>query len=208
MPAARQPRSNPLQSARFLLSAARPRQFPEPAPEVAFAGRSNAGKSSALNRLCDQRGLARTSKAPGRTRQINFFELAGGARLADLPGYGFAKVPESVRQDWARLVEAYLSKRAGLAGVVLIMDARHPLKDFDLQMLDYAAGLELPVHLLLSKADKLKRNARERNLAWVRSELGSETGVQLFSAESGLGIDEARTTVCDWLGIARRDPKD
>lgn len=206
MTAASPHRTNPLQSARFLLSAASPRQFPPPAPEVAFAGRSNAGKSSALNQLCNQRGLARTSKAPGRTRQINFFELAGGARLADLPGYGYAKVPERVRQGWARLIESYLEGREGLAGIVLIMDARHPMKDFDRQMLDYAGAVNLAVHVLLTKADKLKRGERERSLATVRQELDEGASVQLFSAESGLGVDEARTMLAEWLGIEPRDP--
>ena len=194
--------TNPLRSARFLLGAARPAQFPAPAPEVAFAGRSNAGKSSALNRLCERRNLARTGKAPGRTQQINFFELDGGQRLADLPGYGYARVPERVRQGWARLIESYFSNRPGLAGVILIMDARHPLKPFDRDMLEYADALELPLHVLLTKADKLKRGEQKRVLATVNAGLNALASAQLFSATSGLGAVEARERVCDWLGLA------
>ena len=188
-----------LAGAAFLTSAARPAGFP-PAdrPEVAFAGRSNAGKSSALNALCARRGLARISKTPGRTQLINFFELPDG-RLVDLPGYGFAKVPPKVKQGWQALIEAYLTGRTTLRGVVLIMDSRRPLTDFDRQLLDWGTAAGLHFHLLLTKADKLGRGARANALLGVKKAC-PEHSAQLFSALSGLGVDEARAAVGGWLG--------
>src|SRR5262245_28516753 len=142
--------------ARFISSAAQPGDFPDDSGvEVVFAGRSNCGKSSAINAITGRRALARTSRTPGRTQLINFFELEPDRRLVDLPGYGYAKVSEDMRRYWRELIGAYFSGRSSLAGVVLIMDARHPLKDLDWQMLEHAHGL--PLHVLLSKADKLSR---------------------------------------------------
>jgi GTP-binding protein len=179
-------------------SAARPGDFPEDAgAEIAFAGRSNCGKSSAINAITARRGLARTSRTPGRTQLINFFELEPGARLVDLPGYGYAKVSEEKRLYWRELIGAYFSGRRSLAAVVLIMDARHPLKELDWQMLQHAAGL--PLHVLLSKADKLGRAEGARTLAAVRGELPADASVQLFSAVSGAGVDEARARVATLL---------
>lgn len=182
----------------FLTSAAGPEGFPPPAgPEIAFAGRSNAGKSSALNAITGLKGLARTSKTPGRTQLINFFDTPGG-RLVDLPGYGFAKVPDAVKARWQRLMEAYLNEREPLSGLVVVMDIRHPLKPFDEQMLGWAAHAELPVHVLLTKADKLTRNHQNQALAKVRRAL-PEASLQLFSAVSGQGLDEVRALLARWL---------
>lgn len=188
----------PLAGVTFLASAPRAGAFPpDDRPEVAFAGRSNAGKSSALNTLCGQRKLARTSKTPGRTQAINFF-AAGDGRLVDLPGYGFARVPPKVRAAWQGLVEGYLARRAGLRGVVLLMDARHPLTPFDRQLLDWGAARALPFHVLLTKADKLGHGARTGTLRDVARAL-PEHGVQLFSATHRIGLDEARARIEAWL---------
>lgn len=193
---------NPFASTRFLLSAAALDGLP-PAdrPEVAFAGRSNAGKSSALNRLCGQKQLARVSKTPGRTQLLNFFEVPGG-RLVDLPGYGFAQVPGSVRRDWGALVTGYIESRVNLRGLVLVMDARHPLTDFDRQMLAWAAAQQLPCHVLLTKADKLKFSAQKRtftDVAGTMPVLHDDASVQLFSSETGAGVEDARRIVLGWL---------
>ena len=151
--------------------------------EVAFAGRSNAGKSSAINALTGQPRLARTSKTPGRTQLINFFLVAPGRYLVDLPGYGFAKVPMAVKNKWQQELEEYLRRREQLAGLVLLSDVRHPLKDYDRMMIQWATQAELPLHLLLTKADKLKRGAAKNTLLAVRKELGglTDVSVQLFS---------------------------
>lgn len=195
--------SQPPLNARFLTSAASVRQLPpDDVLEVAFAGRSNAGKSSALNALTGRRGLARISKTPGRTQMINFFELEGGGRFADLPGYGFARVPERMRRNWRSLIEGYLSKRAGLRGIILLMDVRHPLTPFDQQMLEWSGHLGLACHILLTKADKLGRGAAKSQLLKVRRELevqGAVAGIQLFSATKAQGVEEARTQVAAWL---------
>ncbi len=185
-------------NAKFMSSAARPGDFPEDAGvEIAFAGRSNCGKSSAINAITGRRSLARTSRTPGRTQLINFFELGPGRRLVDLPGYGYAKVSEEKRLYWRELIGAYFSGRKSLAAVVLIMDVRHPLKDLDWQMLEHAD--DLPVHVLLSKADKLSRTEGTRTLAAVRSELSPDASVQLFSAVSGFGVEDARARVATLL---------
>jgi GTP-binding protein len=167
--------------------------------EIAFAGRSNAGKSSALNAISGVSGLARVSKLPGRTRLINLFALDGNLRLVDLPGYGYARVPEAERRRWGELLDGYFRTRRALAGAVLVMDVRHPLTDFDRQLLAFAAPLALPVHILLSKADKLGRAAGERSLAAVRKQLAGRASVQLFSAHSGDGVEQARKLLTGWF---------
>lgn len=183
----------------FLTSAAGPDGFPPPAgPEVAFAGRSNAGKSSALNAITGLKALARTSKTPGRTQLINFFDAPEVGRLVDLPGYGFAKVPEAIKARWRKLMEAYLNEREPLAGIVIVMDVRHPLKPFDEQMLAWTEHAGKPVHVLLTKADKLTRNHQNQALSKVRRLL-PQASLQLFSAVTGQGVDEARALVSRWL---------
>lgn len=193
-------------NATFILSAAKLGQCPaDVGVEVAFAGRSNAGKSSAINAICDHNKLARASKTPGRTQQINFFALAEDKRLVDLPGYGFARVPLEIRLQWTKLVENYLGKRRSLAGIVLLMDVRHPLKDQDRDLIGWAAALGIPLHVLLTKADKLSRGPGKSTLLAVRRELASipATTVQLFSALSGAGIDEARKVLDQWYATPR-----
>ncbi|HEV2111617.1 MAG TPA: ribosome biogenesis GTP-binding protein YihA/YsxC [Gammaproteobacteria bacterium] len=172
---------------------------PDRGREVAFAGRSNAGKSSALNAITGVSGLARVSKTPGRTRLLNLFTVAGDLRLVDLPGYGYAKVPQAERARWGEMLEAYLSARQCLAGLIMIMDVRHPLTDFDRQLLAYAGPLSLPVHVLLSKSDKLGRGAAQQSLAAVKRGLMARASVQLFSALSGDGVEEAQQLLAGWL---------
>lgn len=176
---------------------------PDEGREVAFAGRSNAGKSSALNALTRQRALARTSKTPGRTQLLNFFALDDGHRLVDLPGYGFARVPEAVKRRWQLAMADYLNRRCSLVGLILIMDLRHPLSPFDQQMLDGCQHSALPVHILLNKADKLKRGPALNTLHAVRRTLSGYTqvSVQLFSATRPLGVDEAHAVLDDWLEL-------
>jgi GTP-binding protein len=176
-----------------MLGAAQPKQFPDDGgAEVAIAGRSNAGKSSAINAIVARQSLARSSKTPGRTQQINFFELTPGQRLVDLPGYGFAKVPVNMRQHWGALLTSYFSQRTCLAGAMVVMDSRHPLTDIDTQMLDLAASRALPIHILLTKSDKLSRSVAMKTLADVRKQLSGNMTVQLFSATAKTGVDEAR----------------
>lgn len=183
----------------FLTSSWQPHQFPaDQGAEVAFAGRSNAGKSSALNAITNRKDLARTSKTPGRTQLINFFAINEQQRLADLPGYGYAKVPEKMRDHWRKLMERYVETRASLAGVVIVMDSRHPLTDFDWQMLEWTGAQNLPVHLLLTKADKLGRGESMATLKKVRTEAGGASA-QLFSAVKKTGVDEARREVLKML---------
>ena len=185
---------------RFLTSAAALGGLPaDLGREVAFAGRSNAGKSSALNAITGVNGLARVSKTPGRTRLLNVFTLTEAMRLVDLPGYGYAKVPEAERLRWGELLDGYLGSRQSLAGLIQVMDIRHPLTDFDRQMLGVAGELQLPVHVLLSKADKLKRGAAASALQQVRRELQGWGTAQLFSAHSGEGVEDAQKHLADWL---------
>jgi GTP-binding protein len=197
---------HPFRHARFVLSVPDPRQLPaDDGAEIAFAGRSNAGKSSALNVLCDQVGLARTSKTPGRTQSLVVFEVGPGRRLIDLPGYGYAKVPEAVRTQWRGAIDRYLRERQSLRGVVLIMDSRHPLKEFDQLMLGYCRDVGLPCHILLTKADKLSRGEAARTLALLRRELaeaGFAASAQLFSALQKSGVDEARAALSTMLDRA------
>ncbi|ANF56750.1 ribosome biogenesis GTP-binding protein YihA/YsxC [Halotalea alkalilenta] len=190
-------------AARFLISAPTLATCPEDSgAEVAFAGRSNAGKSSAINTLTGQKALARTSKTPGRTQLINFFALDDERRLVDLPGYGFAKVPESVKLEWQRHLADYLQHRQALKGVVLLMDVRHPLTEFDQMMLGWAEQAGLPLHLLLTKADKLKRGAATNALRQVERALAGRTEqveVQLFSSLARQGLDTLEARLNGWL---------
>jgi GTP-binding protein len=185
---------------RFLTSAWQPGQFPpDQGAEVAFAGRSNAGKSSALNAITGRKDLARISKTPGRTQLINFFELDERRRLTDLPGYGYAKVPEHMKQHWQELLSRYVERRACLKGLVIVMDARRPLTDFDWQMLEWTRAQVLGVHLLLTKADKIGRGEGATVLRKVRAEVGDGASVQLFSSVAKTGVEEARREVLKML---------
>ena len=200
-------RVNPFyRQARFLTSAARLHQCPpDEGFEVAFAGRSNAGKSSAINAICDHKGLTKVSKTPGRTQLINFFELDEQRRLVDLPGYGYAKVSVNVKKAWQESLAEYLEKRRCLKGLILLMDVRHPLKDFDLQMLEWAGRMELPVHVLLTKADKLKHGPASASLLKVKKALKAMDGrfsAQLFSSLKRTGIDEVHRILDNWLALA------
>ncbi|HCA22629.1 MAG TPA: YihA family ribosome biogenesis GTP-binding protein [Pseudomonas sp.] len=191
------------QQATFIKSASLVSQCPpDIGLEVAFAGRSNAGKSSALNTLTHAR-LARTSKTPGRTQLINFFKLDDERRLVDLPGYGYAKVPLELKAHWQQHLDAYLTGRQSLVGLVLVMDLRHPLSDFDCMMLEWARKSDIPAHVLLSKADKMAFGAAKNALLKVqtrmRKELGSNASVQLFSSPKRMGIDEAHGRLAQWL---------
>ncbi len=186
--------------AKFVLSANAVEQFlPDTGTEVAVAGRSNAGKSSAINVIVNRRQFARTSKTPGRTQLVNFFELRHGQRLVDLPGYGFAKVAESVRQHWGRLLSDYFQQRKSLSGLILVVDVRRQLGDFDRQMLSFASSMEVPVHVLLTKADKLKRGKAATALLEVNKELGDSASVQLFSALRRHGVEEATAMLDKFL---------
>ena len=198
--------SNPLNPAQYLLSAHTTRQLPaDGGMEVAFAGRSNAGKSSALNALTHRNGLARVSKTPGRTQQLVFFQVQPDRYLVDLPGYGYAKVPQELQAHWQAFIDQYFRTREALRGLVVVMDIRHPLKDYDRQMLGYAVQRGLPAHALLTKADKLGRGQQGQALQAVKKELfssfGDTVGVQTFSAESKQGVEEARAVVVGWLGL-------
>lgn len=177
---------------------------PEYGVEVAFAGRSNAGKSSAINALTNNGKLARTSKTPGRTQLINFFSLSDTQRLVDLPGYGYAKVSREMKELWQRHLSEYLQNRQSLYGLVLLMDIRHPLQEFDTTMLQWARKANMPVHILLTKADKLSRGAAASTLAQVlkavrQSGAGQQVTAQCFSALKRQGIDELKTVLQQWL---------
>ena len=191
--------------AEFLLGAAKLSQLPaDQGFEVAFAGRSNAGKSSVLNVLCQQKSLARTSKTPGRTQQINVFNLDEKRRLVDLPGYGYAKVSEKVKKEWQDTLDSYLQQRECLKGVVLIMDIRHPLKPFDTMMVDWAYQSGLPTHVLLNKSDKLKRGPAKNTLFSVLAELkpyADLISVQLFSALKRTGSEDVYDVLDKWFDL-------
>ena len=169
--------------------------------EIAFAGRSNAGKSSAINAITGQKALARISKTPGRTQLINFFEVESGHYLVDLPGYGFAKVPLTIKEKWQRELEKYLRQRKTLVGLVVLSDIRHPMKEFDQKMVAWSVQSELPVLLLLTKADKLNRGAAQNMLLKVQKQLQDKAlvRVKLFSARDGTGIDRARDQLSQWF---------
>jgi GTP-binding protein len=195
------------QQAQFQMSAAKLSQLPpDEGREVAFAGRSNAGKSSAINKITGQKSLARTSKTPGRTQLINFFSLDEERRLVDLPGYGYAKVAEDIKRRWQATMERYLSSRHSLQGLILLMDVRHPLKEVDRQLLGWCWQVAMPVHVLLTKADKLNRGPAQSVLLQVRRELearapAGSTSVQLFSALKGTGLDQVYGVLDGWLGV-------
>jgi GTP-binding protein len=209
--------SNPVQGAQFVLAAHRVSQLPaDQGAEVAFAGRSNAGKSSALNALTNHKGLARTSKTPGRTQQMVAFSLPPPTqvrgqppldiRLIDLPGYGYAKVPLEMREHWKLEIDAYLHQRQSLRGLILIVDIRHPLKEFDRQMLEFCLATQLACHVLLTKADKLSRNQGTLALAALRKQFvadGLHATAQVFSSSAGTGVDEARDAVMTLLRTPR-----
>lgn len=172
--------------------------------EIAFAGRSNAGKSSAINTLVGHTRLAFVSKTPGRTQLINIFRMNNGAALVDLPGYGYAKVPEAIRKQWVKLLENYLTQRDSLIGLILIMDSRHPLTPLDRQMLGWFAPTGRPIHVLLTKSDKLTRGPAAQTLAKVRKDLaawGPNITVQLFSSLKKTGGEEVEKVVSGWLGL-------
>ena len=192
------------QNAQFFTTVNHLKDLPNTQAEIAFVGRSNAGKSSAINTLTNQVRLAYVSKTPGRTQHINFFELRNGYFLADLPGYGYAQVPEDVRAHWIRLLGQYLQKRQSLIGLILIMDVRHPLRDLDKQMLDFFAITGQPVHILLSKADKLSKNEQIKTLSSVKKALKpymerQTVSVQLFSSLKKQGIEEVEQVAQAWF---------
>lgn len=186
---------------------------PETGSEVAFAGRSNAGKSSAINTLTRNGKLARTSKTPGRTQLINFFNITDSQRIVDLPGYGFAKVPKAMKERWDRHLSEYLHKRESLKGLVLLMDIRHPLQEFDTMMLNWAIEREMPVHILLTKADKLKKGPANNTLLAVQKELKAAqvddlVSVQIFSSLKKAGLPQLEKTLCQWLGFISEEQQE
>lgn len=191
--------------AHFLKSAEKLSQCPDDVGyEVAFAGRSNAGKSSAINTLTDNKKLARTSKTPGRTQLINFFQIDEDRRLVDLPGYGYAKVSESMKLNWQKHLSEYLQKRKCLHGIVLLMDSRHPLQEFDLSVIAWASEGNLPVHLVLTKSDKLKPNAARNQLRQVKAkvkDMGLNATVQMLSSLKKSGVDELITQLNIWYEL-------
>ena len=196
-------------TATFIKSAHEPAQFvPDEGFEIAFAGRSNAGKSSAINAVTGRRKLARTSKSPGRTRLVNFFALGPGVRLVDLPGYGFARVPEALRAHWRGLMQAYFETRDSLRGLVLVVDSRRGLTDFDRQMLDWAGFGESRTIVLLTKSDKLGRGAAAAVLAETRAELAANADALLFSAVRGDGVETARQGIAALFEGAERCGRD
>lgn len=195
---------NLFRHARFYTTVNHLKDLPATSAEIAFVGRSNAGKSSAINTLTNHTRLAYVSKTPGRTQHINFFELTNGGFMVDLPGYGYAQVPEAIRRHWVSLLGDYLQTRKQLVGLILIMDARHPLKELDKQMLDFFAVTRRPVHILLSKADKLSKNDQIKTLSSVKKALQpyiarQQVTVQLFSSLKKQGIDEVNQIATDWF---------
>lgn len=202
--------SSHYQKAYFLLSAAQMAQLPpDQGVEVAIVGRSNAGKSSVLNRLTQNKGLARVSKTPGRTQLINIFVLDDDRRLIDLPGYGYAKVPLAIKLKWQETVDAYINERECLKGMVLVMDIRHPLRDLDVALLEYCEHRQLPVHILLNKADKLSKSVVIQTLNAVKKELKNYSNaitIQTFSALKITGLKELQDTMDVWYGYRSSQP--
>mgnify|MGYP003862527425 CR=1 FL=1 len=188
-----------------MLSASKLSEAPEDqGKEIAFAGRSNAGKSSAINTLTRQRALARISKTPGRTQLLNFFKIDEQRKFVDLPGYGYAKVPLAVKKQWHKMMENYLQNRDALCGIVLVMDVRHPLTEFDLQMIEWCEYTKLPLHILLTKADKLNFGAAKNTLLKVQKQLNEhdiEVSIQLYSSLKKMGVDEVHKVLDQWLGL-------
>ena len=195
-----------LSNAQYLISVHNRSQLPpDEGVEVAIAGRSNSGKSSLINRLCRKKSLARTSRTPGRTRQLVFFQLDPERHLVDLPGYGYAAVSTDLKQHWKGLIQGYLETRRALAGLVVVMDIRHPLKHTDRQLIEFAIDCDLPLHLVLTKADKLGRGRRTEALKSVGREVGDLATAQVFSAESGLGLEELEQVMESWLSLPAAD---
>lgn len=189
--------------ATYLTSATNLQQLPaDSGAEVAFIGRSNAGKSSAVNVITGVKGLARTSNTPGRTQMINYFAMDDAHRLVDLPGYGFARVPPSVKEKWQKMTSDYFENRKSLVGLVLVMDCRHPMKDTDQQMVFWCDEFQVPVHILLTKADKLSKNIQNKTLFSVRHSVANckNMSVQLFSSLEKTGVDEVRLKLDEWFG--------
>lgn len=202
---------NLFQNAKFFTTVNHLKDLPDTPAEIAFVGRSNAGKSSAINTLTNHVRLAFVSKTPGRTQHINFFQLSNGGFMADLPGYGYAQVPEAVRAHWVELLGDYLKHRRQLIGLVLIMDIRHPLKELDIRMLDFFHATGRPVHILLSKADKLSKNEQIKTLAAVKKALKpygerQTVSVQLFSSLKKQGTEEVCATVAAWFAASGTIP--
>lgn len=192
-------RTNPFRIARYVLNAHELRQLPEDRGiEVAIAGRSNAGKSSAINTFTDQKALARTSKTPGRTQQIVIFELDANRRIADLPGYGYAKVPLKLKAHWRNVMQRYFQTRNCLRGVVLVMDIRHPMREFDQQMLNWCQASKVSCHILLTKSDKLKRGPAQSTFLRVRQELPDIASIQIFSSTKKTGLEELVDKLRGW----------
>ena len=201
---------NLFQNAKFFTTVNHLKDLPDTPAEIAFVGRSNAGKSSAINTLTNHVRLAYVSKTPGRTQHINFFELSNGSFMVDLPGYGYAQVREAIRTHWVKLLGDYLQQRRQLIGLVLIMDARHPLKELDLQMLDFFHITGRPVHILLSKADKLSKNDQIKTLGAVKKSLKpymtrQRISVQLFSSLKKQGIEEVNQVVGGWFATHQEE---
>ena len=193
---------NPYRSASYRISAHKLKQLPPDSGfEVAFAGRSNAGKSSAINALTDQKSLARTSKTPGRTQQIVIFDIDPERRIADLPGYGYAKVPANLRAHWRAVLQQYFDQRNSLKGVVLLMDIRHPMKPYDEQMIDWCSASNVPCHVLLTKSDKLKRGPAQSALLTLRRTLPPGSTAQVFSSRTRSGIADLITKLNHWYEI-------
>ena len=191
-----------VEQAAYTVSVHKPSQLPPDAGmEVAIAGRSNSGKSSLINRLCRRRALARTSRTPGRTQQLVFFELDDARRLVDLPGYGYAAVSADLKRHWQGLIQGYLESRRALAGLIQVMDIRHPLKEGDLQLAEFALQRGLALHVVLTKADKLGHGKRTEAVRRVREALGGVATAQAFSATSGLGLEELERVMAAWLQV-------
>ncbi len=194
------------QNTHFITSAPDIRHLPEDEGiEIAFAGRSNAGKSSSLNRLTNQKSLAKTSKTPGRTQLINLFKVTEGCHIVDLPGYGFAQVPLEMKKKWQQSLGEYLQKRQCLKGLVVLMDIRHPMKDLDQQLIIWAVECGIPVQVLLTKADKLKSGARKAQILKVRNDaksFGGDVCVDGFSSQNGIGVDVLRNKLDSWFAPA------